>query len=571
MASCSTIPEKCVPINSLGENPSHRFDGFRHEREQSVRVGGEDHVRRVLDEEAVAILRLAELALEPLLLADATHGALDADEPVVLPDRDRRDLGRHARTIPVLEHVAIAPDVVLLPLVFEVRDRLREGLLGRELREGHADDLGRGPAEERLGAFGHEREPALGVGPIDHVGCGLDELSEARLRLLELSFQAIALAHVADRAVRAGEGARVVEPRRGHELGRDRFAVGSDQIEPAAQLLARIGHPGGPVHLGDLAGRLVHEGAEVLPDEGLGSPPGQPLDRVRQERDPAVRPDRPHEIRRILDEEPIALLGLGQAGEEPRVRDRDRGLIGEPLEQVEFLGLELARRRGRDRERADHLAARRAQRSGGHTPQTEPVRDVLIVRVVRDPGIVEIVGRCHWLTLLRGQPVDPAAEREALAEQPGLGRLVRAAGDDDRDEIGPVVGHPRQVRAVRGQQPLGLLDDALEDDVGFLERRDARGDVAQGPLGLGAMRDRLSRPFELLDQSGVRDRDGGLVGQTAEHRLVDRVEGMARVAVDLDGPERPLVTDDRRDDEVADAVSCASRSVSLMCTNSAAR
>ena len=58
--------------------------------------------------------------------------------------------------------------------------------------------------------------------------------------------------------------------------------------------------------------------------------------------------------------------------------------------------------------------------------------------------------------------------------------------------------------------------------------------------------------LELLDQPRVGDRDGRLVGEAAENRGVDVVEGVAVAAVDLDRPERPLVADDRRDDQVAD-------------------
>ena len=48
-------------------------------------------------------------------------------------------------------------------------------------------------------------------------------------------------------------------------------------------------------------------------------------------------------------------------------------------------------------------------------------------------------------------------------------------------------------------------------------------------------------------------RDGRLVGQAAEDRGVHLVEGVPLAPVDLDRAERPLVADDRRDDEVADA------------------
>ena len=50
----------------------------------------------------------------------------------------------------------------------------------------------------------------------------------------------------------------------------------------------------------------------------------------------------------------------------------------------------------------------------------------------------------------------------------------------------------------------------------------------------------------------VGDGDGGLVGESAEDRGVHVVEGVPFATVDLDRAERPLVADDRRDDEVAD-------------------
>ena len=89
----------------------------------------------------------------------------------------------------------------------------------------HPDDLGRRPAEQRLGALGDEQEAALGVGAVDDVRRRLHELPEARLGLAQLAFEAVALAHVADRAVRARERAVLVEPGGGDELGRDRLAV----------------------------------------------------------------------------------------------------------------------------------------------------------------------------------------------------------------------------------------------------------------------------------------------------------------------------------------------------------
>ena len=126
-----------------------------------------------------------------------------------------------------------------------------------------------------------------------------------------------------------------------------------------------------------------------------------------------------------------------------------------------------------------------------------------------------------------------------------LGLRVGRAGDDDRDEIGPVLAEPGQVRAVGAEQAPGLLDDPVEDDVGLAEGGDPGGDVAQGPLGVGPPGDGRLRLLELLDQAGVGDGDGRLVGQPAEDRLVDVVE---RVAVAADrprwrraGPSSPMI------------------------------
>ena len=213
-------------------------------------------------------------------------------------------------------------------------------------------------------------------------------------------------------------------------------------------------------------------------------------------------------------------------------------------------------------------------RSGAAAIPRRPSRSatVDVVGLLRDPRVGEVVDGRDRHALLGGQAVDPAAEREPHAQQPVAGLGVGAAGDDDRDEVRPVVGHPGQVGAVGAEQALGLLDDPLEDDVGLAQGGDAGGDVAQRAFGLGAPRDRLPRALQLLDEPGVGDGDGGLVGEAAEDRLVDRVEGVALVAVHLDRPERALVADDRRDDEVADAGrDRASSSVSPTWAKSAAR
>ena len=108
----------------------------------------------------------------------------------------------------------------------------------------------------------------------------------------------------------------------------------------------------------------------------------------------------------------------------------------------------------------------------------------------------------------------------------------------------PSSRHPGQVRAVGAEQAPGLLDDAVEDDVGLAQGGDPGGDVAQRPLRLGARATRGLRPLELLDEAGVGDRDGGLVGQAAEDRLVDVVEGVpvaAKTSIAPSGPASPMI------------------------------
>ena len=75
-------------------------------------------------------------------------------------------------------------------------------------------------------------------------------------------------------------------------------------------------------------------------------------------------------------------------------------------------------------------------------------------------------------------------------------------------------------RAVGFEQAGRLLDDLLEDLGGLEDGRHARRDLAQRPLRIGLPGDLRVRSLELLDQAGVDDGDGGVVGQRAEQRRV---------------------------------------------------
>ena len=100
------------------------------------------------------------------------------------------------------------------------------------------------------------------------------------------------------------------------------------------------------------------------------------------------------------------------------------------------------------------------------------------------------------------------------------GLVVHAAREDHRVQVRPVLGHPREVGAVRGQDAPRLVDDQPEDRVRVADRGDARGDLAQGPLGLGAAGGLLARPAELADQLRVVDGDRREVREGREERAV---------------------------------------------------
>ena len=68
-------------------------------------------------------------------------------------------------------------------------------------------------------------------------------------------------------------------------------------------------------------------------------------------------------------------------------------------------------------------------------------------------------------------------------------------------------------RALRTEQPRGLVRDVLEKLAGIADGRDAGGDLAERSLRLRAADDVPSGPVQLLDQPSVRDRDRCLCGE----------------------------------------------------------
>jgi hypothetical protein len=117
------------------------------------------------------------------------------------------------------------------------------------------------------------------------------------------------------------------------------------------------------------------------------------------------------------------------------------------------------------------------------------------------------------------------------------------------------------------EQTARLLDDPFEELVGVGERRDACGDVTERALGLGAPGECPLGPLQLVDEPRVRDRDRGLLGESAQDRDVDRVERLwLMTSMAPSGPASPMIGAAMRPRTFA---SSASESVSTSWSNSA--
>ena len=79
-------------------------------------------------------------------------------------------------------------------------------------------------------------------------------------------------------------------------------------------------------------------------DQLLRLPAGEPLARVRDEGEPCLVVDRPDQVRRVFDQVAVARLGFAPQAVEALGGQRDRGLVGEDLEQVDLIVADLALR-----------------------------------------------------------------------------------------------------------------------------------------------------------------------------------------------------------------------------------
>ena len=80
-------------------------------------------------------------------------------------------------------------------------------------------------------------------------------------------------------------------------------------------------------------------------------------------------------------------------------------------------------------------------------------------------------------------------------------------------------------RAVGAKEALRLVDDVLEQVARLADRGDPGSDLTERLLGLGAPGDDIARSRQLLDLTGVPDRDRGLGGERREHLGIRVVVG----------------------------------------------
>ena len=323
---------------------------------------------------------------------------------------------------------------------------------------GRADEIARLAAERPADRLGHVAEAPVGIDGEDDVRRVVDEEPVALLGATQLVLQAIALAHVADRAVGPAELAGGIERGDRDELGGHGRAVPMEQADAAAQLLGRGGHGQRPVDLGDVARRLVDDGPEVLAQELLGLEPGQPLAGVGQEGQLRVGVDGPDQVRGVLDEVAVALLGAAQLALQagPLADVADRALVADPAAVLEHagrgdLGLEGRAVAAHEQER-DALDDVRGGADGhvllagqGHRPGVGQEREVLADDLGDGPAEegLAAVGHEREVALGVGPPDDV---RRRLDETPEAGLLAGQALEQVRvgQGDGRLVGQPGQ-------------------------------------------------------------------------------------------------------------------------------
>ena len=142
-------------------------------------------------------------------------------------------------------------------------------------------------------------------------------------------------------------------------------------------------------------------GAEHL----LLLPPGSRLERIGEEAEAALCVDRPHDVRRGVDQEPIPLLGCGQLLVELGVGDGDRRLVGEQLQELRVVLVEGADPRRLYGDRPDQPIG--ADQRGGHHRMDALLPNPQIALVVRECTVGEVVAGPSHAPVRGGPAGDP--------------------------------------------------------------------------------------------------------------------------------------------------------------------
>jgi hypothetical protein len=117
-------------------------------------------------------------------------------------------------------------------------------------------------------------------------------------------------------------------------------AVAVQEVDPAAQLAVLRGIAQAGVQSISATSRELSwtSAPKCLPRRSSGFQPVSRSHVSETNVNRASASDRPDEVRRILDEVAVAALGLAEQLVQVGVRQRDRGLVGEALEEVELVG-----------------------------------------------------------------------------------------------------------------------------------------------------------------------------------------------------------------------------------------
>ena len=204
-------------------------------------------------------------------------------------------------------------------------------------------------------------------------------------------------------------------------------------------------------------------------------------------------------------------VGLG-------ILERDRGLSGEQLGEVEFVGAEerLRLAHAADVERADRLAPDE-QRDHDHRLGLERGAGHLDGAGVE----VRLVGQ-HRLAVVDDPAADADAER-ALVGEDQVGEAV--AGDDRAAHAGSPVHAIDGQRVVRDDD-LERIGDQVKDAVRLEGREQALVDLEQAPLARELVLQLGLLALEPADVGRVDQRLGGVAGEDPEGGLVIRVEAV---------------------------------------------